>query len=175
MKKLLIPLLILTGLTASARTFVARADLGYLLDSEEAYSTASVGWQLKAGDTSAQFLEAEIGYTKATQAGGSANLVPLTLNYRLEAATRGNFGYYVGAGAGSARTRVQGVGIGGPVRLSDTSFAAQGFAGVTYRLSPAATLSLGAKYLWIDDVRLAGTNFKVGDDVALSAGLSFRF
>lgn len=93
MKKLLIPLLILTGLTASARTFVARADLGYLLDREEAYSTASVGWQLKAGDTSAQFLEAEIGYTKATQAGGSANLVPLTLNYRLEAATRGNFGH----------------------------------------------------------------------------------
>lgn len=175
MKKLLVSLFLASGLAASAQTLVTGADVGYLLDSEEAYYTGRVGWQFKSNETYAHQLELEIGYTETTEAGGSADLLPVTVNYRLQSATSGKFGYYVGAGAGFARLAVDGASIGGGVRLHDTVFAAQGFTGLTYQASPAVTLSLGAKYLWVDDVTLASSNFEVGDDVAISAGISIRF
>jgi outer membrane protein W len=175
MKKLLISLFLASGLAASAQTLVTGLDVGYLLDSEEAYTTGRLGWQFKANETYTHQLELEVGYTETTEAGGSADLLPVTVNYRLQGTTSGAFGYYFGVGAGFARLGVDGVSTGGSVRLRDTSFAAQGFAGITYQASPAVTLSLGAKYLWIDDVTLASTSFEVGDDIALSAGISIRF
>lgn len=175
MKKLLLLLPLLAAAAAPAQTFVTGADVGYLLDSEEAYYTGRLGLQLKANESYAHFLEAEVGYTKSTEAGGDASLLPVTLNYRLQGATTGAFSYYVGAGAGFARVRADGVSINGPVRLHDTSFAAQGFAGITYQATPSVALNVGAKYIWIDDAKLAGTPVKVGDDVALSAGLTFKF
>jgi opacity protein-like surface antigen len=104
-----------------------------------------------------------------------ADLLPVTLNYRLQGGLQGAFGYYAGAGAGFARTRLDGASINGPVRLSDNSFAAQAFAGVTYQASPTITLNLGAKYIWIDEVKFGGTRFEVDDDVAFSAGISLKF
>ncbi|MFZ5496203.1 MAG: hypothetical protein ACOZE5_12825 [Verrucomicrobiota bacterium] len=175
MKKLILPLFLTSVLAASAQTFVTGADAGYLLEDEEAYYSARFGLVVKANETFSHQLDAEVGYTDSRVAGGDSSILPVTLNYRMQSVTTGNFGYYVGAGAGFARVRADGVSTGGGVRLHDTAFAAQAFTGVTWQVSPATTLSLGAKYLWIDDVKLASTNFEVGDDVALSAGLSIRF
>lgn len=175
MKKLIISLFLASGLAATAQTFVTGAEVGYLLDSEETYYSGRVGWQFKANETYAHQLELEVGYADSRAASFKADLTPVTLNYRLSSVTSGNFGYYVGAGAGWARASLDGVGIAGPVRLHDTVFAAQGFAGVTYQATPAIGLTLGAKYIWADDASFVGTRLKVGDDLALSAGFSIRF
>jgi hypothetical protein len=175
MKKFILPLFLTSVLAASAQTFVTGADVGYLTDADETYTTARLGWQFKANETFAHELGAEVGYARATEAGGKATLLPVTANYRLSSVISGNLGYYFGVGAGVARVRADGVSIGGPVTLRDTSFAAQGFTGLTWQATPALALNVGAKYLWIDDVNLAGSTVEIGDDVALSAGLSIRF
>lgn len=175
MKKTLIALFIATGLAASAQAVVIGADAGYLLDSQEEYLSARFGYEFKARETHAHQLELEVGFTRDSEAGLDAELLPVTLNYRLVAAGNGKFGYYAGLGAGFARTSIDGVSIFGPVRLRDNSFAAQGFAGVTYQAGPSTKLSLGAKYIWVDDANFAGSTVEVGDDVAIQAGISFQF
>lgn len=175
MKKFLLPLFLASVVAASAQTFVTGFDVGYLIDADETYTTGRFGWQFKANETYAHELGAEVGYARATEAGGKATLTPVTLNYRLSSVTTGNFGYYFGVGAGLARVRADGVSTGGPVTLRDTSFAAQGFTGLTYQFTDAVSLTAGAKYIWIDDVRLAGTSVEVGDDIAFSLGLQVKF
>lgn len=175
MKKLLFSFLLTTGVAVSAHAVIIGAETGYLLDSEEEYLSFRAGFELKAAGPRSHQLELEIGHTKEEESGIDGRLVPVTLNYRLQAAGSGKWGYYAGLGAGAARVSIDGASIVGPVRLRDTTFAAQAFAGVTYQAGPSTTLHLGAKYIWIDDVTLASTSFKVGDDVALQAGFSFRF
>lgn len=178
MKKLLLAsLLLLTGLTASAQTTVIfGADAGYLLDSEEEYLTARLGFEYRGSERGSHQLELEVGYTEAEPTFTSeAELIPLTANYRFVAQGPNRLGWYAGAGLGIAWTRIDGVSIFGPVRLRDHSFAAQAFAGLAFQVGPSTSLNLGAKYLWVDDVSLAGTSIEVGDDVALSAGISIRF
>ena len=101
--------------------------------------------------------------------------MPVTLNYRLALSGTGKLGYVFGAGAGFARSSIDGVGIAGPVRLRDTAFAAQTFAGLTYQVGPSTTVNLGLKYIWVDDMKFAGTSVAVDDDVAVQAGVSFKF
>lgn len=175
MKKFPLPLFLASVVAASAQTLVTGLDVGYLIDADETYTTARFGWQFKANETYAHELGAEVGYARATEAGGKATLTPVTFNYRLSSVTTGNFGYYFGVGAGFARVRADGVSTGGPVTLRDTSFAAQGFTGLTWQASDTVALNVGAKYIWIDDVRLAGTSVEIGDDIALSAGISIKF
>ena len=176
MKKLISTLIVISGLAASAQAAViVAADAGYLVDAEEEYLTARVGFEVaRSGEFSHQ-LELEVGYTEDKEYGIKADILPVTANYRFTATTTGPWGYYAGVGAGFARSRIDGASIFGPVKLSDESFAAQAFAGVTYAASDRVALSLGAKYLWIDDVNFAGTSVEVGDDVAVSAGISFKF
>jgi opacity protein-like surface antigen len=175
MKKFLLPLFLASVVAASAQTLVTGADVGYLIDADETYSTARLGWQFKANETYAHELGVEVGYTRATEAGGKATLLPVTANYRLSSTISGRLGYYFGVGAGFARVRADGVSINGPVSLRDTSFAAQGFTGLTWQASDAVAFTAGAKYIWIDDVRLAGTSVEIGDDIAFSAGISIKF
>lgn len=175
MKKILLPLFLATALAASAQTLVTGADVGYLIDSDETYFSGRFGWQFKANETFSHELGAEVGYTRATEAGGKASLMPVTANYRLASVISGNVGYYFGAGAGFARVRADGVSTSGPVTLRDTSFAAQGFAGLIWQATPAVAFTAGAKYIWIDDVRLAGTSVEIGDDIAFSLGLQVKF
>lgn len=168
-------LLLITALTASAQTVITGAEAGYLIDSEEEYLSGRLGFEFKANDSFSHQLELEVGYSKQEEFGIEADLLPVTANYRLVASGPRRLGWYVGAGAGFARTRLDGVSTGGPVKLRDESFAAQAFAGFSYTAGPSTTLTLGAKYIWVDDVTLASTSYEVGDDIALSAGVTFRF
>lgn len=176
MKKFLTTLLVLSGLAASAQAAVIiGVDAGYLIDSEEEFVSARVGFELANTNAFSHQLELEVGYTEDKEFGAKADLLPVTVNYRFVAPSSGAWGYFAGIGAGMARARIDGVSIVGPVKLRDEAFAAQAFAGVTYQAGHNVTLSLSAKYLWIDDVNFAGTSVEVGDDVALSAGISFKF
>lgn len=177
MKKYIIAslLFITGGVVASAQTVVAGADVGYLVDSEAEYLTARLGFEFKTSGPMSHQLGLEIGFTDDKESGVTADLLPVTANYRLAVAGAQRFGWYAGFGLGFARARIDGVSTNGPVRLSDNAFAAQGFAGITYQVGPSTALTLGARYIWIDDVNFAGTSFEVGDDLALSAGFNFRF
>lgn len=175
MKKILTTLFIISTLAASARAVIIGAEAGYLLDSHEEYLSANLGFELKASGPASHQLALEIGYTDSHDGGFKADLLPVTLNYRLQVAGPNKLGYYFGAGAGFARVGIDGVSTNGPVRLHDDAFAAQAFAGITYQVGPSTSLSVGAKYIWIDDVQFAGTTFEAGDDVALQAGVTFKF
>lgn len=176
MKKILSTFLLITGLAASAQaSIIVGVDAGYLIDSEEEFLSARVGFEVARTGDFAHHLEFEVGYTDDKEGGIKADLVPLTANYRFTAPASGQWSYYAGAGLGVARARIDGASIFGPVKLSDEAFAVQAFGGFTYQASPAVALTVGAKYLWIDDVKFAGSSFEVGDDVAVTAGISFRF
>jgi opacity protein-like surface antigen len=172
MKKLIAILLLTTGLAASAQAAVIiGADAGYLVDAEEEYLSARLGYAFKANASLVHQLELEVGYSKQEDSGAEGKFIPVTLNYRAETVAANRLGFYFGAGAGFAVTDVSFAGFSD----DGTSFALQAFAGVNFKASDSVSLHLGAKYLWIDDVDLFGTNVEVGDDVAITAGLSFRF
>ncbi len=176
MKKVLFPLFLIAGLSSATHaSVIVGTDVGYLLDRQEAYVTARVGLELQRTDSVSHQLALEVGYTETKTAGAEANLLPVTLNYRLAGETAGPWAYYAGLGAGLARTSVDGVSTGGSVRLRDESFAAQAFAGIEYRLTQVAAVTAGLRYLWIDDVTLASGDYEIGDDVAVSVGFRLRF
>ncbi|HEX2861238.1 MAG TPA: outer membrane beta-barrel protein [Lacunisphaera sp.] len=175
MKKLASLALIATSLAVSAQALVVGVDAGYLLDAKEEYISARLGHEFKADTNLGHSAEIEVGYTGQKEAGIKASSMPVTINYRAESKAE-KLGYYFGAGAGLARTELKAPGSGVPtISDSDTSFAAQAFAGLTYHASATVSLHAGVKYIWIDDVKLLGINAEVGDDVAFSGGLSIKF
>jgi len=175
-KKILFCFLLATGAVSAARaTIIVGSEVGYLFDDEEAYYTGRLGLELRALPAGSHQLEVEAGYTETLIAGGDARLLPVTLNYRFVSEGSGALGYYAGLGAGLARAHVDGYSINGPVQLRDESFAAQAFAGIEYRLTPLVALTAGLRYIWVDKVTLASTPVEIGDDVAVSLGLRFKF
>lgn len=177
MKKLISILLLGSALAASAQaSVVIGADVGYLVDAEEAYYSARLGYAFKADQALVHHVEFEVGYTEQKDSGVSGEFLPVMVNYRAETVAANRLGFYFGAGAGFARTDVSVPGSGvWTVSDSNNSFAAQAFAGVTLKASDSVSLHLGAKYIWIDDVELLGVDVDVGDDVAVTAGISFKF
>jgi hypothetical protein len=171
MKKLVSLALIATTLAVSARALILGGSVGYLVDSEEEYLTARLGHEFKAANSLSHQGEIEFAYTGAKEGGVKANIYPIIANYRLVNTVSEKVSYHFGAGAGLAISEVSGFGISD----NGTSFATQGFAGLDYRLSSSATVQVGAKYIWIDDVKLFGSSIEVGDDIAISAGISIKF
>lgn len=175
MKRILTSLLLITSLAAPAQAVLVGVDAGYLLDSEEEFLAARIGFEVANARGISHQLDFEAGFTDTNEDGVKGDIVPLMLNYRLVKDGGPLWGYYFGAGAGIARTRIDGVSTGGPIRLHDESLALQALAGITYRLGETAELVLGARYIWIDDVTFVGQSFEIGDDVAVSLGLNFKF
>jgi len=172
MKKFVSLVLLATSLAASARAAViVGADVGYLVDGEWLQTATVTNDLYAARNTLTHQVELEVGYTSQEESGIKGTFVPLTLNYRLESTPAIKLGFYFGAGAGITSTEVSGYGQSD----NGSSFAAQAFAGLTYQANPTVSLHAGVKYIWIDDVELFGTKVEVGDDVVLSAGISFKF
>jgi len=172
MKKFVSLILVAIGLTASASAAVViGGSAGYLIDSEEEYFTARLGYEFNSTTAFAHQAEIEFGYTESKESGVFGSIAPLTANYRFLSAAGEKFSYHVGAGAGVAQVKVE----VGSTSTNSQPFVAQAFAGVDYRITPSLSINLDAKYLWIDDVELYGITAEVGDDVALSAGISFKF
>jgi hypothetical protein len=170
MKKLLL-LAFIASLTTSVRAVIIGVDAGYLLDSEEAFVAARVGGAVAANDRHSHIIEFELGYTEDSEMGAKGEIIPMMLNYRIESSKAIGWGFFGGLGAGAARAEVSGFGLS----FHDTTFAAQAFGGLRYSFTPTSALNLGLKYLWMDDVEFSGVSAEMGDDLALSVGLSFRF
>jgi opacity protein-like surface antigen len=176
MKKLVSLALIATSLAVSAQAFVGGFDVGYLTDAKEEYISGRLGHVFNTDTNLNHQVEVEVGYTSQRESGVKGSFLPVTVNYRAEAKAAETLGYYFGVGAGFARTKVTIPGSGVPtITDSGSSFAVQAFAGLSYSVAPTTTLHLGVKYIRIDDVDLLGTSVDVGDDIALTAGLSFKF
>jgi opacity protein-like surface antigen len=175
MKRILIALLFITALAATARAVHVGFDAGYLIDTEEEFLSARVGFEVARSNSLAHQLELEVGFTGSSEDDIDGDIVATMANYRLAADGYGKWGYYFGGGLGSARISIDGVSTGGPIRLRDDAFALQALAGATYHFNDSVELTLGARYIWIDEVTFVGTSFEVGDDVAVSLGLNFKF
>jgi len=184
MKKLVSLALLAISLTVSARALIVGAEIGYLTDDQETLLSARIGHQFKSDGSLDHQVELEIGYTDHSETGmllgnpvtAKSKIIPFTVNYRAEAIRNNKLGYYFGVGLGFARTSFSMPGSGvSNLSDSDTSFALQAFTGLSYQVSTTAALHLGVKYIWIDDVKLIGTSVDVGDDIALTAGVSFKF
>lgn len=177
MKKLLTSALLATSLavSASAATIVG-FEAGYLTDSKDAYLSTRIGYEIKADTSLSHQLEIELGYSKSTDSGVDFKVMPLTFNYRAEFIGGRKLGYYLGGGVGVSRNSIRFPGSGVPwISDSDTALALQAFTGINFKVSPTTTLNLGVKYLWIGEASLVGITDDVGDDLAVMAGVSFRF
>jgi hypothetical protein len=171
MKKFVSLALIAASLAVSARALVVGADAGYLVDSEEEYISGRLGHAFASNDSLVHHVELEVGYSSQKEAGVKGSFLPVTVNYRAQSIAANKLGFYYGVGAGFARTKVSGFGLSD----SGTSFAAQGFVGLSYQVTDNGAFHVGVKYIWIDEVRLLGSSYEIGDDVALSAGFSVKF
>lgn len=171
MKKFVSLALIAASLAVSARALVVGADAGYLIDAEEEYISGRIGHAFSSNESLVHHVEFELGYTSQREAGAKGSLLPITVNYRAQSIAANKLGFYYGIGAGVARTKVSGFGLSD----SGTSFAAQGFVGLSYQVTDTSAFHVGVKYIWIDEVRLLGSSYEIGDDLALSAGFSVKF
>lgn len=172
MNKILTIALLATGLAVSAQSATTVGfEAGYLTDSEDAYLAARLGYEFKADTSLSHQAEIELGYSDTSDSGVRFKIMPLTLNYRAEFVSSGKLGYYLGGGVGICRNSISGYGLSD----SDSALALQAFVGVNYKVSPSATAHLGVKYLWIGEANLVGITDDVGDDLAVMAGVSFKF
>lgn len=172
MKKLLTLILLSAASSAFAASPYVGASAGYLIDLEEHFFSARLGSDVAQAQGLIHSIEAEIGIATEKEFGATADFIPVMGNYRIASDLSQNpFGFFAGAGLGTARIMVSGYGL----EDSAWTFAVQVFAGVEYKVTTAFSLTLGARYIWIDEVKLLGTSVDVGDDVALEAGIRFRF
>lgn len=119
---------------------------------------------------------------------GELEMVPVTLNYKLEGVIRDRWNWYVGAGAGAAfvdadyRLSVTGEFPPFEERFSDddTVFAGQVFAGLVWNASDQVELYSGVRYLWFDDPEFseAATDSVLEvelDDFLVEGGFRYNF
>lgn len=181
---------------------------GYLVDFDEAFYTAHVGvdtpYKLAGFDT-AIFLEG--GYTKKNEDSTFRNLVPtgpttslinpgiavihsnleivpLTLNLKLERQLTGSLSYYLGGGLGIAFTDFDAsidstFGPNVKVSKNDVVFAAQAFAGLVYNFNPHFEVFGGARWIYVDTPNygsIPGTNdLDFSSDALFELGARYTF
>jgi opacity protein-like surface antigen len=171
MKKIALLAFLATSLVAAAQATIVGFSVGYLADTQDPLFTVRAGGAFSESSAISHQGEFEIGFTRSSETGIRAEIMPLMLNYRAEFVNQSPWAAYLGFGGGVARSKVK-VWFGSN---DDWSAALQGFAGATYKLSANTKLLLGARYLWIDDVKLFNVPLEVGDDVSFEVGLSFKF
>jgi opacity protein-like surface antigen len=176
MKKLALLALLATSLVTSASAaLTAGLEAAYLTDDQEAYWAARVGWEFKATSSLSHQLEFEIGHTEHKEGDFGltfkTKLTPFTLNYRAETTAANKLGFYFGAGVGQSYVEYS------VLSFSDdaTALTFQAFVGLNYKATPAATLHLGVKFLRVGDADFDVGTIEVGNDTALTAGVSIRF
>jgi len=144
---------------------------GYLLDNEEDYYTLHVGAKLGESGPLTHSLYLEGAYAEFSNFGLDTELVPVTLNYKLDYALTDSLSLYAGVGAGAAFVNTEVLGF------SDDSveLAAQVFAGLGYDVTSNFQIFTGARWIWVDDSEIAGVPVDIGDDVGLELGARFKF
>lgn len=149
----------------------AGASVGYLTQAEEAYYTLHFGMQVAQTGPVSHSVFLEGGYSKIDETFSDTDVVPVTLNYKLDYHFTEKLSVYGGVGAGVAFLDVD-----SPFGSDNsTQFAAQAFTGIGYDFTPAFQVYGGGRYIWIDDAKVNGAKVKVGDDWGVELGARFRF
>lgn len=183
-------------------SWFAGASAGYLIDSEDDMYHVHFGFELPQNGSYQHSIFLEAGWTEvnesvsfsttATPSGigtlsSDIEIVPVTLNYKVERSFNDRLAAFVGAGLGIAFVDVDEVQQVGttttPAGDDDAAFAVQIFAGLVYDVTESFELYGGARWLYIDsDVNPGvltsnpGGDFdRVEDDVLLEGGVRFNF
>lgn len=179
--------------------------IGYLVDAEEAMYNAHIGvdtpWNIGGWNVA---IFGEVGYTeiddryqdsdyhngtsglatldngfKSVMVNTETEIIPITLNVKLERPIAGNLNAYVGAGLGVALVdfSADSSAPGSDYNYSDDDsvFTAQVFAGLTYNFCPAFEMYGGVRWMWFDDAKISGCTLDMGDDWLFELGARFNF
>ena len=159
------------------------ASAGYLEFVEEPMYTFHIGREVGevAGWTSSIFLEG--GYTQFDQSRGGvradADVIPITLNYKLDKDLAGGFGIYTGLGAGIAYIDSDLSGSGNNFDDDDTPFYGQAFLGLEAELTESFEIFGGARYIYLDEPDLTFNNVSSNlgnfDGFFYEGGLRIKF
>ena len=122
--------------------------------------------------------------TVASRGGGGTgydlDIMPITINVKLERPLTGNLNAYFGAGVGAALVdlSVDG-GAWGDLSDDDWVFVGQLFAGLNYNFNPNFEVYGGARWIYYDDASLSeggvSVDFEMDDDFLFELGARFNF
>ena len=145
----------------SLYSWFAGGTVGYLIENEEEMYTAHIGVdlpnQLRGWD---QAIYLEVGYIEfercmndqqgvaSTRLCLDIEIIPVTLNYKLEKQVSQSLNAYCGLGAGMAFIDAEVTGVGS---ADDTVFCAQLFGGVLYNVNSSWELYAGARVIYFED------------------------
>jgi hypothetical protein len=186
--------------------------VGYLTDLEEGMYGLQAGMEYRAPEARASHaVYLEIGFTsddasydyrprpgitgaRTEEAEIDVNLIPITLNYRYQAALTEHWNGYMGLGLGVVVTDTsydwdwsQAVAPpynrgGGSEDETDVRFYGDIFAGLSYELGESCELFAGARWIFMDDddreIDVTGASSHtvgIDGDVLLEIGARFRF
>lgn len=180
----------------------AGASAGYLMDFEEPMYHGHFGVEFQSQSAWSHALFVEVGWTEGEEAfsfqvdgtgflTSELEVLPVTLNYKLERGFSNGLYFYAGAGVGVAwldasSTATFPRGYSPRVVGSDASdevFVAQVFAGLGYNVTPNFEIYGGARWIHLDDddaPAITGVPGRGGmgaleDDVLAELGLRFNF
>jgi len=133
---------------------------------------------LEGGDGDLDDLAAALKANAANGWGDTSydfDIMPITLNVKLERPLTGNLNAYFGGGLGLALADI--TVDNGPQDYSDDDwvFTAQVFAGVNYNFNPDFEVYGGARWIYFDDADLGGGTLELGDDFLFELGARFNF
>ncbi|MFP6897527.1 MAG: hypothetical protein VCA38_13065 [Roseibacillus sp.] len=146
--------------------FFIGGSVGYLHESEDEMWHLQLGIDLQpklAGMDQAVFLE--VGYRKLEFLNVEQEIIPVTLNYKLERPLFGALSLSAGAGAGVTFYE-----ISGGVSAEDEVFWGQVFGGLVYDITQQIELFAGVRGLFLDEVEINGFTTQSGDDLPWEVG-----
>ncbi len=116
----------------------------------------------------------------AGRTGYDLDVMPLTLNVKLERLLTGNLNAYFGAGLGMALVDLDiNAGRFGNYSDSDWVFTAQAFAGLNYNVNANVEIYGGARWVYFDKAELSdggeSASLDLGSDCLLELGARYNF
>jgi len=169
--------------------------VGYLTDAQEAMYNGHVGvstpWNVGGWNIA---LFGEVGYsevkdsflqyyslvtmnavTNVAPGYGTAvvdtktDIIPITFNIKFERPIAENLHFYAGGGLGGAEVNVSTSSslLFANYSHHETVFTSQVFAGLDYRFCPAFDVYGGARWIYLNDVKIANTNFSFNNNDCL--------
>jgi opacity protein-like surface antigen len=157
--------------SSSLYKWFAGGSVGYLFDSEEEYYTLHFGMKIAENGPITHSVYLEGAYAQFSDLGLDTDIVPVTLNYKLDYNFTQAFSVFGGVGVGAAFVNTD------AAFTSDDSveLAAQVFAGVGYDVTPSFQLYSAVRWIWVDDSKIGSTPVDIGDDYGLELGARFKF
>ena len=162
--------------------------VGYLADAQEAMYNGHIGvntpWNVGGWNVA---LFGEVGYSQIkdnfqTYYGSlvgpnssianvdtKTDITPLTFNIKFERPIADNLHVYAGAGLGGAMVDISTSSNVGLFNYShhESVFTSQVFAGLSYKFCPAFEMYGGARWIYLNDVKIANSNFSFSNNDCL--------